>query len=212
SSSHVWAEYKYDDGFFYLKRQLLFAGAGLVAMYVLYKIPYYIWINHVYLIFFLCLTLLLLVLVPGIGLVRGGAQSWIGVGAFSIQPSEFMKLGLLLYLSWYAIKYKAHMTTFKKGFLYSLIIVIFVFALFIFFLCLTLLLLVLVPGIGLVRGGAQSWIGVGAFSIQPSEFMKLGLLLYLSWYAIKYKAHMTTFKKGFLYPLIIVIFVFALIM
>src|SRR5699024_2518473 len=88
-----------------------------------------IWINHVYLIFFLCLTLLLLVLVPGIGLVRGGAQSWIGVGAFSIQPSEFMKLGLLLYLSWYAIKYKAHMTTFKKGFLYPLIIVIFVFAL-----------------------------------------------------------------------------------
>src|SRR5699024_12036955 len=79
-------------------------------------------------------------------------------------------------------------------------------------LCLTLLLLVLVPGIGLVRGGAQSWIGVGAFSIQPSEFMKLGLLLYLSWYAIKYKAHMTTFKKGFLYQLIIVIFVFTLIM
>src|SRR5699024_12240815 len=88
-----------------------------------------IWINHVYLIFFLCLTLLLLVLVPGIGLVRGGAQSWIGVGAFSIQPSEFMKLGLLLYLSWYAIKYKVHMTTFKKGFLYPLIILIFVFAL-----------------------------------------------------------------------------------
>src|SRR5699024_4974296 len=129
SSSHVWVEYKYDDGFFYLKRQLLFAGAGLVAMYVLYKIPYYIWINHVYLIFFLCLTLLLLVLVHGIGLVRGAAQSWIGVGAFSIQPSEFMKLGLFLYLSWYAIKYKAHMTTFKKGFLYPLIIVIFVFAL-----------------------------------------------------------------------------------
>src|SRR5699024_3938065 len=116
SSSHLWAEYEYDDGFFYLERQLLFAGAGLVVMYALYKIPYYIWMKHVYLIFFLCLTLSLLVLVPGIGLVRGGAQSWIGVGAFSIQPSEFMKLGLLLYLSWYAIKYKAQMTTFKKRF------------------------------------------------------------------------------------------------
>src|SRR5699024_10729106 len=92
---------------FYLKRQLLFAGAGLVAMYVLYKIPYYIWINHVYLIFFLCLTLLLLVLVPGIGLVRGGAQSWIGVGAFSLHPSEVLKLGFLLvafaydFISWH---------------------------------------------------------------------------------------------------------------
>src|SRR5699024_4286890 len=124
SSSHVWAEYKYDDGFFYLKRQLLFAGAGLVAMYVLYKIPYYICINHAYLIFFLCLTLLLLVLDPGIGLVAGGVLSWIGGVAFSIQPSEFMRLGLLLYISWYAIKYKAHMSTFKKGFLYPLIVVI----------------------------------------------------------------------------------------
>src|SRR5699024_9160057 len=150
SSSHVWAEYKYDDGFFYLKRQLLFAGAGLVAMYVLYKIPYYIWINHVYLIFFLCLTLLLLVLVPGIGLVR--------VGAFSIQPSEFMKLGLLLYLSWYAIKYKAHMTTFKKGFLYPLIIVIFVFALIMLqpdlgtgvVLVLTCMLLIFIAGARLI--------------------------------------------------------------
>src|SRR5699024_12123175 len=74
------------------------------------------------------------------------------------------------------------------------------------------LILVLGASIGVVRSGAQSWIGVVGYSIQPYEFMKLGLLLYVSWYAIKYKAHMTTFKKGFLYPLIIVIFVFALIM
>ncbi|HLR22884.1 MAG TPA: stage V sporulation protein E [Pseudogracilibacillus sp.] len=171
SSSHVWAEYKYDDGFFYLKRQLLFAGAGLVAMYVLYKIPYYIWINHVYLIFFLCLTLLLLVLVPGIGLVRGGAQSWIGVGAFSIQPSEFMKLGLLLYLSWYAIKYKAHMTTFKKGFLYPLIIVIFVFALIMLqpdlgtgvVLVLTCMLLIFIAGARLIYFFYAGLLGLAGF-------------------------------------------------
>src|SRR5699024_12693020 len=69
SSSHVWEEYKYDDGFFYLKRQLLFAGAGLVAMYVLYKIAYYIWINHEYFIFFLCCIIFSLVLFLGIFLV-----------------------------------------------------------------------------------------------------------------------------------------------
>lgn len=173
SSSHIWAEYKYDDGFFYLKRQLLFAGAGLVAMYVLYKIPYYIWMNHVYLIFFLCLTLLLLVLVPGIGLVRGGAQSWIGVGAFSIQPSEFMKLGLLLYLSWYAIKYKAQMTTFKKGFLYPLIIVITIFALIMLqpdlgtgvVLVLTCMLLIFIAGARLVYFFYAGLLGLAGFAL-----------------------------------------------
>ncbi|GAJ99643.1 cell division protein FtsW [Geomicrobium sp. JCM 19055] len=44
---------------------------------------------------FVCFGLLILVLIPGVGLIRGGAQSWIGVGAFSIQPSEFMKLAMI---------------------------------------------------------------------------------------------------------------------
>ena len=45
--------------------------------------------------------LLILVLIPGVGVVRGGARSWIGIGAFSIQPSEFMKVGIILLLSKY---------------------------------------------------------------------------------------------------------------
>ena len=53
--------------------------------------------KYVKVILLLCFLLLLLVLVPGIGIVRGGAQSWIGIGAFSIQPSEFMKLGLFYF-------------------------------------------------------------------------------------------------------------------
>src|SRR5699024_10983094 len=167
----VWAEYKYDDGFFYLKRQVLFAGGGLVAMYVLYKIPYYIWINHVYLIFFLCFTLYVLVLVPVIGFVRGWAQGWIGLGEFSRQLSGFMKLGLLLYLSWYAIKYKAHMTTFKKGFLYPLIIVIFVFALIMLqpdlgtgvVLVLTCMLLIFIAGARLIYFFYAGLLGLAGF-------------------------------------------------
>ena len=51
--------------------------------------------NYINIIFLFCLSLLILVLIPGIGLVRGGARSWIGIGGFSIQPSEFMKLGLV---------------------------------------------------------------------------------------------------------------------
>lgn len=117
SSSHIWAEYKYDDTFFFVKRQLLFIGAGLLGMIIVMKIPYQFWKANALWIILLCFLLLLLVLIPGVGLVRGGARSWIGVGAFSIQPSEFMKLGLILFLARILADYPKHITSLKKGFL-----------------------------------------------------------------------------------------------
>ncbi|MGY0692297.1 stage V sporulation protein E [Virgibacillus sp. FSP13] len=129
SSSYVWAEYKYGDSIFYLKRQLLFTGVGLVGMFFIMAIPYGTWHKYAKVILFSCFVLLLLVLVPGIGMTRGGAQSWIGVGAFSIQPSEFMKLGLIIYLSVYLATNQKYITSFKKGFLPSLLLVFTVFGL-----------------------------------------------------------------------------------
>ncbi len=93
TSSYVWAEYKYDDMFFFVKRQMLFAGIGVILMLLIMAFPYQIWMKYSKIILLGCFTLLILVLIPGIGMVRGGAQSWIGIGAFSIQPSEFAKLG-----------------------------------------------------------------------------------------------------------------------
>ena len=129
SSSYVWADYKYSDQFFFLKRQLLFAGAGILAMILFMHIPYGTWRKYAKFILLFCYLLLFLVLIPGIGIVRGGAQSWIGVGAFSIQPSEFMKLGLIIFLSVFLATNQKYITSFKKGFFPSLILVISAFGL-----------------------------------------------------------------------------------
>lgn len=129
SASHIWAEYKFGDPFFYVKRQLLFGGVGLVAMYTLYKVPYLFWRRYAGLLLVSCYGLLILVLVPGIGLVRGGAQSWIGVGAFSIQPSEFMKLGLILFLAHYVTVQRKKMNRLRDGFIYPLLLVFIAFGL-----------------------------------------------------------------------------------
>ena len=51
---------------------------------------------HLTIIFIFSIILLLIVLIPGVGVVRGGARSWISILGFSIQPSEFMKLGIIL--------------------------------------------------------------------------------------------------------------------
>jgi len=123
SSSFVWSDYKFDDSFFYAKRQLLFAGAGLVAMFFLMRMPYSIWQKYSKVILLTCFILLILVLIPGIGMVRGGARSWIGIGAFSVQPSEFMKLGLIIFLASFLAKNQKYITSFKKGFLPALLLV-----------------------------------------------------------------------------------------
>jgi len=128
SSSFVWAEYKYADSLFYVKRQLLFASVGIVGMFFIYLVPYTVWRKYVKVILVICFLLLILVLVPGIGIVRGGAQSWIGVGAFSIQPSEFMKLGLILYLANYLTVHHKKITTFTKGFLFPISFIFLIFA------------------------------------------------------------------------------------
>lgn len=117
SSSYIWAEYKFGDHLFFMKRQLLFAGVGVVAMFFIMNVPYHTWETHSKTLLIICFVLLVLVLVPGVGLVRGGARSWIGIGAFSIQPSEFMKLGLIAFLSKFLSMRQKHMATFKKGFL-----------------------------------------------------------------------------------------------
>ena len=62
-----------------------------------------------------------------------------------------------------------------------------------------LLIIVLLPGVGMVRGGARSWIGVGSFSIQPAEFMKLALIMFLSKYLSKHESDLNNFNNYFFY-------------
>lgn len=107
SASNVVAEAKFGDSLYYFKRQLLFLVIGYILIYLIIKIDILKITKYINFIFLICLALLILVLIPGIGLVRGGARSWIGVGGFSIQPSEFMKLGLVgLYAKYLSENYK----------------------------------------------------------------------------------------------------------
>ncbi|WP_163536921.1 stage V sporulation protein E [Gracilibacillus sp. YIM 98692] len=171
SASSIWAEYKFNDPFFFAKRQILFAGIGVVLMMVVSNIPYFQWLQYRKVIFIICFILLVAVLIPGIGMVRGGARSWIGVGAFSIQPAEFMKLGMILFLSGYLVKYQSYIKEFKKGFLPPLSFIIFLFLLIMLqpdlgtgmVFVLTCFLLLFIAGARLVHFGFLAGFGVIGF-------------------------------------------------
>jgi cell division protein FtsW len=101
SSSYVWAEYKFDNPFKYVLNQGIFLVIGVVLMSLISKIDYNFYKKHVNTILLGCFILLILVLIPGIGVVRNGSRSWFGLGPFGIQPSEISKIGLVLFVSKY---------------------------------------------------------------------------------------------------------------
>jgi len=120
SASAIWADYKFDDSFYFAKRQMLFAGVGIVTMFFIMNVDYWTWRTFAKMIIIICFVLLILVLIPGIGNVRNGSRSWIGVGAFSIQPSEFMKLAMIAFLAKFLSENQKKITSFRKGLMPSL--------------------------------------------------------------------------------------------
>lgn len=129
SASAVWASYNFNDSFYFAKRQLLFAGIGVMAMFAIMNVHYITWRSWSKLLLLICFLLLVIVLIPGVGLKRGGASSWLGIGAFSVQPSEFMKIAMIIFLAKFLSERQKYITSFKKGLGPSLIFVFLAFGL-----------------------------------------------------------------------------------
>jgi cell division protein FtsW len=99
---------------------ILIVGIGLFML--VSKIDFQFWRKHSLGIFIGSIVFSLLLFIPGVGLKLGGATRWIMVGPFSVQPSEFLKLGFVLYLAAWLAKSKTGVQTVKKGLLPFLII------------------------------------------------------------------------------------------
>ncbi|HUT96295.1 MAG TPA: putative lipid II flippase FtsW [Candidatus Paceibacterota bacterium] len=86
--------------YYYFFHQLIYGvGVGLIAFFICQKINYRIWKKFSLLIFFAALVLSALVFVPQLSYGHGGAQRWIAIGQITFQPSEFLKLALIIYLA-----------------------------------------------------------------------------------------------------------------
>jgi len=115
SASSIWAEYKFDDKLHYVIMQSIFFLIGLFLMIIISKIPYTYYLKKSNLILICCFILLVLVLIPGIGTVRNGSRSWFGIGGLGVQPSEFMKLALIIFTSKYIYNNPKSMKSVTKG-------------------------------------------------------------------------------------------------
>ena len=129
SASNIWSEYKFNDPYKYLKSQGLFLIISYIALFIISKVPYVEYKKKANMIFLVCVVLLVLVLIPGVGSVRNGSRSWFGIGGFGIQPSEFTKLGLIIFTSKYLSNNSKEIRDIKKGVLPILGILLLIFGL-----------------------------------------------------------------------------------
>ena len=114
---------------YFLLRQCVFLAVGAVAGVIAFQIPLRSLQQISPWAFALGVVLLLLVLIPYIGHSVNGAQRWLKVGPFNLQPSELMKVFAVLYAADYTTRKLADMTSFRRGFVPMAIVMVLVGAL-----------------------------------------------------------------------------------
>lgn len=98
-------------------KQFVIMLVSLTAMLVVSKVNYKYWQKFAWLFFLASLVLTLLVFMPGLGFLAGGARRWILLGGMSIQTSEFLKLGYVVYLAAHLSRPKEEIQSFRHGLL-----------------------------------------------------------------------------------------------
>jgi cell division protein FtsW len=121
SASEYSALIHYDDSFYFFKRQLLWALIGLSLMFMVMNWDYRNWHRWAIPMLALAFLLLILVLIPGIGREVSGSSRWLEVGPLTFQPSEFIKLCLVVFTA-YGLSRKGELVrSFTRGLLPFLI-------------------------------------------------------------------------------------------
>jgi cell division protein FtsW len=112
SAGVVDGQKKFNSPYYYVMHQLLYGALpGAALFFIFSRVNYKLW-KKIALPLLLAVTgLLVLVFIPGVGFSFGGAQRWVNLGFFNFQPSEFLKLALIIYLAAWFGRYEGRVNS-----------------------------------------------------------------------------------------------------
>ena len=113
---------KYNDAYYFLKRQILSASLGALIMFAISKLDYRYLEKYTYYIMGITFLMLIALMVPGLGKEVGGARRWLMIGGFTFQPSELAKFALVLFIAKSLVKRSDQLKNFAYGYLPKLIV------------------------------------------------------------------------------------------
>jgi cell division protein FtsW len=117
SASAVMAGQVYGEATWFVKKQILWAGVGLIVMTVVSRIPYRFWQGITFPLMVLAVVGLVAVLTPALGQEINGSRRWLRIAGFSLQPSEVARLAMVIYLASYLARRRDVLHDFSRGFL-----------------------------------------------------------------------------------------------
>jgi cell division protein FtsW len=122
STSYLYANERFADGTYFFRKQLIALGAGTVGMIACSLLGAPTYRRLAYPLLGFTVLILILVTIPGIGLLRGGARRWLSLAGLAFQPAELAKLSLVLYLAHSMAKKQDKIKTFAVGILPHLVV------------------------------------------------------------------------------------------
>ncbi|PYJ63967.1 MAG: putative lipid II flippase FtsW [Verrucomicrobia bacterium] len=122
-STSAFARDSHGDVYFFIKRQAMWFGVGLVVCIFAALIDYHLWQRTWWLWFALALVVLALCYVPHIGMRLNGSRRWIGWGPITVQPSELAKLAIIFFLAAWFARYEKPDRKLLFGFILPLAII-----------------------------------------------------------------------------------------
>jgi len=100
SASSVLGLDLHGDAYYFIKHQIIYGIIpGIIILGLVIMIPYHWWKKAVVPLLVFVLFLLILVFIPSFNMTYGGASRWVHLGFFSVQPAEFAKLSVILYIA-----------------------------------------------------------------------------------------------------------------
>lgn len=103
--------------YYFVLRHAVFILVGVTVGLMALAVPMKVWEQVSIPLFLCCLLLLVVVLIPGVGREVNGARRWLPLGFINFQPSELMKVAVVLFAADYTVRKQQHMHNFVRGFL-----------------------------------------------------------------------------------------------
>ena len=123
-STSAFARDSHGDVYFFMKRQVVWLGVGLVICTVAALVDYHFWQRTWWIWFALALIALAFCFVPHIGMRINGSRRWVGLGPVTFQPSEIAKVAAVFFLAWWFARYEKESSRLLQGFVFPFGIVI----------------------------------------------------------------------------------------
>jgi cell division protein FtsW len=123
SASVSVAEKQVGDPFYFLWRQMIFTGVGVFATMAMVRIPLRLWRSVGPLLLILCIAMLLLVFIPGLGRTVNGSARWLSLAGVNMQPSEIVKLFCVIYMAGYLVRHADAVRERISGFVLPMLMV-----------------------------------------------------------------------------------------